>query len=119
MPVNSVSLTVTAANSCTDTKTSSIQVVTGIENKELSAITVYPNPVSSQGISVEIANDNLQSSSVTLTNSLGQIIYTQDISTSETHSQILIPSTSLPDGLYILRLNIGNKTAVRKVVKVQ
>jgi len=118
-PAASVSLTVTAANNCTDTKASSVNVVTALENTPQDAIAIYPNPFKDQGLHVDIENSNLQGSSLVLTNSLGQIIYTQEISTPETHAQIAIPSTSLPDGVYVIRLNVANRTTVRRVIKVQ
>jgi len=115
----SVSLTVTAANNCTDTKTSTVNVVTALENIATDDVTVYPNPFKDQGLHIEVSSGNLQGSSIVLTNSIGQIIYAQDISTTESGASITIPSTSLPDGLYIIRVNVGNKTTVRKVIKIQ
>jgi PKD repeat protein len=115
----SVSLTVTAANNCTDTKTSAVNVITAIENSVPDGVTIYPNPVKDQGLQIEVNNTNLQGANIVLTNSLGQTIYAQDISALGSTAQVTIPSTALPEGLYIVRVNVGNKTTVRKVIKAQ
>ena len=118
-PSKSVKLTITAANACADTKTTAISIITAIEELPLNGLKVYPNPVSSQGLQIEIDGDDLSQAQLKLTNSLGQIIFSQDIATSETHAELTIPSSALSEGLYIVKLSVGNKTVVRKVIKVQ
>lgn len=118
-PSNSVKLTVTAANACADTKTTAISIITGIEELPLEGLKVYPNPVSTQGLQISIDSDDLSQAQLKLTNSLGQTIFSQEITTSETHVELTIPSSALSEGLYVVKLSVGNKTVVRKVIKVQ
>ncbi|MBI1768706.1 MAG: S8 family serine peptidase [Bacteroidetes bacterium] len=119
VPSSSIKLTVTAANACADTKTSAVSIITALEELPLNGIKVYPNPFSTQGLQIVIDNDDLSQAQLSLTNSLGQSIFSQDISTLEAHAEITIPSSALNDGLYIVKLSTGNKTVVRKVIKVQ
>jgi PKD repeat protein len=118
-PTNSVKLTVTASNGCSDTKVNSIAVITAIEELQSNEIKIYPNPVGLQDLRIEIDGDNLNQSHLILTNSIGQVIIDRDISTTETHFELTIPSTALNEGLNIVKLGMGNKTVVRKVIKVQ
>jgi PKD repeat protein len=118
-PVNTVKLTITDANGCSDTKTNSVAVITAVEQVQSSSVKTFPNPVSNQGLHIEIDDDDLSHSSITIINTLGQMIYSQDISTQETHAEVLIPSTPLNEGLYFVRLNLGSRTVVRRILKVQ
>jgi subtilisin family serine protease/PKD repeat protein len=118
-PANSVKLTITSANGCTDTKTNSVVVITAVEESQSFGVTTYPNPIGSQGLNVDISNEDLSHVTISFTNAMGQLMYTQEISSQDKNVQITIPSSALVDGLYIVKLNVGNKTIVRKVLKVQ
>ena len=118
-PANSVKLIVTTAKGCSDSKTKAVSVITAIEDASTGGIKTYPNPVNAQGLHIEIDGDDLSRSAITFTNTLGQVVYTQDISTQDKHVELTIPSSSLSEGLNILKLNMGNKTVVRKVMKGQ
>lgn len=118
-PASSVKLTVTTAKGCSDSKTKAVSVITSIEEASTSGIKTYPNPVNAQGLHIEIDGDDLSHSAITFTNTLGQVIYMQDISTQDKHVELTIPSSSLSEGLNILKLNVDNKTVVRKVMKGQ
>ncbi|GHM99926.1 hypothetical protein WSM22_14160 [Cytophagales bacterium WSM2-2] len=114
-----VKLTVTAANGCVDTKTTAINVITGIEEAYAAEVSVYPNPFATQGLNIVIDHENLSQARVSLVNSIGQVIFDQDISTSSTHTEVVIPSSSLNEGLYIAKVNIGNKVVARKVMRIR
>jgi PKD repeat protein len=118
-PATTVKLTATASDGCSDSKSKSVAIVTAVENLQLDGVKVYPNPVNSQGLFIEIDSDDLRHSNVILTNTLGQAVFSQDISTQDTHTALTIPTSALNDGLYIAKVNVSGKTVVRKVVKVQ
>jgi hypothetical protein len=119
IPSSSINLTVTASNGCKNTKTSSTQIVTAIEEMQVSEVKIYPNPISTQDLQIVIDDDHLNQALLAVTNSMGQIIFERDISTAETHIELAIPAAILNQGLNIVRLNAGGKTVVRKVMKVQ
>lgn len=114
-----VKLTVTASDGCVDAKSTAINVITGIEEASLSEVRIYPNPFDAQGLNILVDNDDLNHAHVSLTNALGQLIFDQDISTSATHAELVIPSTALNEGLYIAKVSIGNKIVARKVIRVR
>ncbi len=114
-----VKLSVTTSAGCSASKSNSVSITTGIQDPETDGITLYPNPVSTQGFQVVVDQNNLNQASISLLNSLGQVIFIQDISTSAQHVEITIPSSGLTDGLYIVKMNVGNKVVARKVIKVQ
>lgn len=116
---NVVKLTVTGSNGCSDSKTNPVPLITAIEELPSAGVKMYPNPIATQDLKIVIDNDDLNQSRLVLTNSIGQVIIDQDISTTETHLEFTIPSASLNAGLNIVRVNVGGKTVVRKVMKVQ
>ncbi|MBS1486202.1 MAG: S8 family serine peptidase [Bacteroidetes bacterium] len=113
-----VKLTATAANGCTNTKLSSISVVTAIENFT-HGFSTYPNPVTSSSLNIVIDEQDLSQTRLLLFNSLGQIVYDQNISVEGTHAEISLPFSSFPPGVYILRVQVPNKILTEKVIKAQ
>jgi serine protease len=118
-PSNTVKLTVTAADGCTDTKTNSVAVITAVEEPQTLDIKIYPNPVGAQDVQIIIDSDHLNHSTLVIANSLGQVILDREISTDQTHLELSVPSASWGDGLNILKFNMDGKTAVRKLIKVR
>ncbi len=112
-----VKLSVTALDGCADTKSTSISVITGIEELATSGVEIFPNPVNNQGLKIIIDYKNLDQASISLTNSLGQVVLNQDISNSGTHVEISIPTAEFSAGLYIIRLKVGEKIVAKKVIK--
>jgi serine protease len=113
-----VTLTVTATDGCADFKSSTISVITAIEEPTTSnGVQIFPNPVNTQSLKVVINYDNLDQATLSLTNSVGQVVLDQDISSSGNHVEIAIPTTALPAGLYIIRLKVGDNIVARKVIK--
>lgn len=74
-------------------------------------IKVYPNPFSSQ--ITMLFNHNLNSATLTLYNSLGQIV--KEISDISGQT-ITLQRNNLPNGLYILKLNENNKVYTYKII---
>ncbi len=112
-----VKLSITASNGCADSKSSSISVITGIEEPASNGVEIFPNPVTTQSLKVIIDYQDLSRANVSLLNSLGQVILDQNISDIGTHVEISIPTASLSAGLYIIRLKVGDKIVTRKVIK--
>jgi photosystem II stability/assembly factor-like uncharacterized protein len=81
--------------------------ITEISDKE-SFVTVYPNPVK-DNLTVE----SMQKSTIEILNVQGQTILRQTTEQGKTDIDI----SRLTKGIYILRLNSSDKTAVTKIVK--
>jgi hypothetical protein len=78
------------------------------EMNENNSISVYPNP-STNGLTIE----SPQKSTIEILNIQGQTILQQQIQQGKTN----IDMSGLSKGVYILRLNSNDKTAVTKIVK--
>jgi hypothetical protein len=106
-------VTVTDANGCSETATDVVAVKssTGINSVSSEIIfSVYPNPASSQ---VLVQVDQLHNSTVlNLRNILGQTLISQVISTAQTQLDL----SALANGVYLVEIRQGEKTAVKQLV---
>lgn len=81
-------------------------IPTGISEYETDVV-VYPNPANEM-ITIETSKSF---NKVFIYNLLGQEIYYY----SNPENYLIIPTTEIPPGIYILQIDIGNKTDVRKI----
>ena len=92
-------------------------IVSGI--KEITTnlqFNVYPTPFSNE-LDITIAQQNLQQATFTITNLLGQAIYTQqEHNLSPTYTKMLDLSY-LPNGVYLVEVIVNGERVVREVVK--
>ncbi len=89
------------------------------ENQEMILNTVQPNPFES-GISVGFTLPSATEVSVEVMNLNGQTLLTQSIQGTEGYNQVSVPETSsLPAGVYFLKLGANGKTTLEKLVKLQ
>lgn len=90
--------------------------ITGIENELASATQVYPNPVT-HWITIEAAG--LEGNvSVSLVNLQGQNLHYSEVQPEQGNVKHSISTSSLPLGLYLLKLETNKGTVIKKVVKV-
>jgi Secretion system C-terminal sorting domain/Bacterial Ig domain len=78
--------------------------------REREVLRVYPNPVSDE-LTIQLDKDVYNS--FTISNTIGQILIQQGISTTRTKVDV----SMLPGGLYYIALNGESGTVVRKIVK--
>jgi Secretion system C-terminal sorting domain len=92
--------------------------VTSLESKFLSSIRVYPNPVEDMvTISSKVrAGEKL---SIQVMQQNGQLIINEALSGEDGEVNHQLDFSQLPNGLYILRISIGDTTEIRKVVKLK
>ncbi|MDD3079578.1 MAG: autotransporter-associated beta strand repeat-containing protein [Paludibacter sp.] len=88
-----------------------VKQATGIINPEIGS-DVYPNPFrNTLNIKIDNAIDDLK---ISVYNLLGSEIYSQMY---EGQTQIILNTEALPKGIYMLRLQSGDKITTRKIVK--
>ncbi len=105
------SVTITDANGCYQSATDFVNVSTGI-NTVNSVITfsVYPNPAGSYAM---LQLDEFNNATImNLKNILGQTVISQTISAKQTQLNL----GSLANGVYLVELRQGEKTAVKQLV---
>lgn len=100
-----------ALNSVNTTVSVNDDVFAGINEFTLeNSVTVYPNP-STDFINVSFNNN--EATQIEIYNQLGQVLITENV--SQNLKQIDI--SGLNSGVYFLRATVGNKTAVKKLIK--
>lgn len=87
----------------------------GIDALDLSAVKAFPNPTSGK-ITVELG-DSHSWQEVQLINALGQKIQTILMKDNNNASELEFDLSNAPDGIYMLKLRSGDKTATIKIVK--
>jgi hypothetical protein len=86
------------------------------EQEEDSSINIYPNP-SQEIITIDLKNEKPEIVNWILHNQIGQII-NQSISNKPTiNYQSQIDIKNLQKGVYLLKIDSGEKSAIRKIVK--
>lgn len=115
-PTQSVKLTVVGSNGCSDTKSESVIVITAIDD-QTGSVKIYPNPVGTQGLRIEIDGEAQGLSRIIIYNSIGQIVLEQKVSLSDSHAEFLIPTSSLEPGVYVLKFNLAEKLVTTKLIK--
>jgi len=75
-------------------------------------VTLHPNPAHQQTTLELPAGLLLQAGSLTLLNSLGQVVHQQSLPAAPAGSRTLLALPSLPAGLYVARLQVGGSQVV-------
>jgi serine protease len=112
-----VSLTVTAANGCQDISSQVIDVITGLPGEE--GVAVYPNPVRQGALVIEITEKTGTAVRLKLVNMLGQSMFEDQFQSTGDAMSRTIPANALSEGIYVLKINVGDKIITRKIVKAQ
>jgi hypothetical protein len=92
--------------------------VTSIRNssQQVDFVKLLQNPVSAN-IPLSISNQSRQQIAATLFSSNGQLLQRWNLGRTDGNSQLPINERSIPDGVYILRIDAGNKTQSFKLIK--
>jgi hypothetical protein len=92
--------------------------VTPVRDPSIQAdfVELLQNPVTSS-ISLSISNQSRQQIQATLFSNNGQLLQRWNLGRTDGNSQLPINEKSIPDGVYILRVDAGNKTQSFKLIK--
>jgi hypothetical protein len=109
-------------NLCTDTSTCYNISFTGItENNFLSSVNFYPNP-NTGAFTLDFCTDNVNVESLLLEifNPLGKLIYMkQFLKTNTCIKESITFDSGLAEGVYILKMTLGNRTESRSLMIVK
>jgi len=81
------------------------------------SITVYPNPVA-DNFNVEISNSNTGKMSVQIVNQAGAVINSFIFDKDQETKLVKLQSTGLIGGVYFVRVQIGNWSGTKKIIKL-
>ena len=97
---------------CCDT---SVITVTSVQNINLNEnVNAFPNPANDL-INLSIDVNNVNNAIVTLTNIVGELVYSKELGTINGSINEKINVSTLDAGMYILRLQSDNGTATKKI----
>jgi hypothetical protein len=92
--------------------------ITGTEKELETAVNIYPNPVR-EAIFVEVEGVSSPHFNIQLMNTQGQHLYQsvdEAVNGKLSHS---IPASTLPKGLYLVKVSNEGSTVIRKVIKME
>ena len=102
-------LTVTESNNCSANETIVVNWVNFIDNQN-SNIAIFPNPAQSQ---ITILSEGNMMQSISITNVLGEVVYTSDNKTDV----LQIDISCFASGTYFVKIDLTDKTIVQKMIK--
>ena len=112
------SVTITATNDCGSVDSIFVVNVQGISIYEQTllgaTVKIYPNPTKSI-VNVELEGDVNKDFSVELLNILGQPIQSKSISSTQGNADVSFDLSSLPKGVYMIRIQSGNAVVTKRV----
>lgn len=110
-----IELTVTDSKGLTGSTRVKISVVNTFRNNKI--ITLYPNPCTTQ-VNVHLISDATGPLTIRITSTSGVIVYTQAFQKSQLQFDQLIPTGSLPSGMYVMEVIIGSQVQLlQKFIK--
>jgi hypothetical protein len=86
------------------------------ENNWTADVSMYPNPVKSI-LNITILNDESTAGEIRLLNTLGTVVEIIPLTGHHRHD-CKVDLSSLANGLYYVQIQLGDKTTVRKVIKI-
>ena len=104
-------LCVADGNGCTTCAPVTVTFATGIDVQASSSISIYPNPTENW---ITVSLEEGTATSVTIRNSLGQLLLSDKIKTT---NQVALDLSSYPTGIYFLQLEVDGQVITKKVVK--
>ncbi|MBK0404933.1 T9SS type A sorting domain-containing protein [Adhaeribacter sp. BT258] len=104
-------VTIRDQNNCSKTYTIVIENISSVKESQLTNLKIYPNPFDNK-LYVDTGKA-LRNARVQLYNSLGQLIFTQEIKNRQT----TLEPPHLPKGLYLLKIISDNGISSKVVIK--
>lgn len=89
---------------------------TGIASVEntVNGFDIYPNPANNE-VNLNITAANASSSTIKITNTLGQIVMTKEVSLNSGSNKIQLDTKALASGIYYVTYGSGKESATRKL----
>jgi hypothetical protein len=91
--------------------------ITGIEKTSAGLLDLYPNPVTNGVLVVELARNEAGPAAVQIINAQGQTMINDQVSLNEELNRKEYSVNSWSEGIYFLRVDIGDDIITRKFIK--
>jgi len=90
--------------------------ITGVEYLLVSeSVSVYPNPASGN-VTVKLNIPDLTSPSFTVYNTIGETVFSKHLDRVSNSKEIKLDMTTIPDGIYFLKIQTQNGSITKKIV---
>lgn len=88
---------------------------TGISNKNISGMKMYPNPAS-ESVNISFSADNAENGVISVMNLMGQTVYTENVEVNEGYNMINIPVKGFTSGVYMVSLRTQTGISTQKLL---
>lgn len=88
---------------------------TGINNRNISGMKMYPNPAS-ESVNITFSADNAENGVVSVMNLMGQTVYTEKVEVNEGYNMINIPVKGFTSGVYMVSLRTQTGISTQKLL---
>ena len=88
---------------------------TGVSNKNISGIKMYPNPAS-ESVNLAFSAEKAESGVVSVMNLMGQTIYTNNVEVNEGYNLINVPVKNFTSGVYMVTLRTNTGISTQKLI---
>jgi hypothetical protein len=92
-------------------ETSAPTIITGIEDKEISGLRIFPNPAH-DNFTIDMVSIN---GFVKIYDAAGRVVFEKTVQ-DNSQGSLLVPSSAWSDGVYFITINTGQNIISRKVV---
>jgi hypothetical protein len=96
----------------------SIDIVPDYDLSLQNFITVIPNPAENK-LEIQFESNNNKSGTISLYNTLSQVVFRQEIMATKGVNKIKIPTTGLLNGTYYLTLRLDNGISTKKIIIIK
>ena len=93
-------------------ETSAPTIITGIEDKEINGLRIFPNPAH-DNFTIDLASTI--NGFVKIYDAAGRVVFEKTVH-DNSRDGLLVPSSAWSDGVYFITINTGQKIISRKVV---
>ncbi len=88
---------------------------TGLNNKNLSGMKMYPNPAT-ETVNISFAAENAENGVISVMNLMGQTVYTSNLEVNEGYNFITLPVKQLTSGVYMVTLQTNTGISTQKLI---
>ena len=88
---------------------------TGINNRNISGMKMYPNPAS-ESVNVTFSAENAENGQISVMNLMGQMVYNSDVEVMEGYNLINIPVKQLNSGIYMVTIRTNTGISTQKLI---
>ena len=88
---------------------------TGISNRNLSGMKLYPNPTS-ESVNITFSAENAENGVVSVMNLMGQTVYTANVEVNEGYNMINVPVKGFTSGVYMVTMRTNTGISTQKLI---